>query len=149
MIEKILVALDGSEPANHALNFAINLADKYSAELQLLTVVPPVLLPSYSFYVITNNAIENCAKQLETSFRGVLSKTIGIVKKEKSSLKASTRLEKGNPDEKIVETAKRGGFDIIVIGSRGLGNRDVSLGSVSSRVADKATCPVLIVKCGV
>lgn len=42
MIKKILVALDGSEPANHALNFALDLADKYSAEIQLLTVVPPV-----------------------------------------------------------------------------------------------------------
>lgn len=68
------------------------------------------------------------------------------MKKDKPYLKVSTKLEKRNPDEKIVKTAKYGDFDIIVMGSRGLGRRDFSLGSVSSKVVDKATCPVLIVK---
>jgi nucleotide-binding universal stress UspA family protein len=61
-------------------------------------------------------------------------------------LKVSTKFEKGEPDEKIVEIAKDGNFDIIVMGSRGLGGRSSTLGSVSSKVIDKAHCPVLIVK---
>jgi len=53
----------------------------------------------------------------------------------------------GRPSEKIVETAKQGNFDIIVLGSQGLGGiKKFFLGSVSHRVADEATCPVLIIK---
>ena len=146
MIKKILVALDGSKAATHALNFALELTEMTSGELELLTVVPPVFLPSYSIYVLKSDAIADCAKELETSFRGVLSKAQIEVKKKKPELKVSTKFEKGEPDEKIVEIAKVGNFDIIVMGSRGLGGRSSTLGSVSSRVIDKAHCPVLIVK---
>ena len=66
--------------------------------------------------------------------------------KKLTSLNVFTRLERGNPDEVIIETAKDGNFDMIVVGSRGLGRRDFALGSVSSRVAENAPCPVLIVK---
>ena len=44
----------------------------------------------------------------------------------------------------IVETIEEGPFDLVVLGSRGLGRRE--FGGVSSRVADRANCPVLIVK---
>lgn len=53
----------------------------------------------------------------------------------------------GRPSERIVEVAKEGKFDVIVMGSRGLGGiKGFFLGSVSDRVADEAACPVLIVK---
>lgn len=146
LIKKILVALDGSKAANNALNFALGLADMTSAELELLTVVPPVFLPSYSLYVLKSDAIADCAKELETSFRGVLSKAEREAQNRKPTFKVSTKFEKGEPAEKIVETAERGNFDLIIMGSRGLGGRVSTLGSVSSRVVDKSNCPVLIVK---
>jgi nucleotide-binding universal stress UspA family protein len=146
LIRKILVGIDGSEHANRALDFALDLASKYSAEVQLLTVVPPVFLPATSFEIMKSEAIAEATAQLENSFKKVLSKAEEKVKKEKPSLKVSTKFEEGSPDEKIVETASRGNFDIIIMGSRGLGHRDYSVGSVSSRVVDQASCPVLIVK---
>lgn len=146
MVKKILVALDGSKAAANALDFALKLAEITSAELQLLTVVPPVFLPSYSIYVLKSEAISDCAKELETSFRGVLSKAQREAQKKKPDLKVSTRFEKGAPEERIVEVAEQGKFDLIIIGSRGLGGRVSTLGSVSSRVVDKSSCPVLIVK---
>ena len=146
MIRKILVALDGSDCAERALDFALDIAHQYSAEIQLLSVVIPCFLPSQSMYLLKSEAIDDCVKQLETAFRGILSEAEGKVKKEKPYLKVSTKLETGDPSEKIVETAKRGNFDIIVMGSRGLGRRDYALGSVSSKVADHAPCPLLIVK---
>ena len=145
-MKKILVALDGSKASNNALNFALQLAEMSSASLELLTVVPPVFLPSYSIYVLKSDALAACAKELETSFRGVLSKAQEDVRKRKQSFKISTRFEKGEPSEKIVEVAETGGFDLIVMGSRGIGGRISALGSVSSRVVDKSSCPVLIVK---
>ena len=146
MVKKILVALDGSKAANNALNFALGLAEITSVDIELLTVVPPVFLPSYSIYVLKSDAIADCAKELETSFRGVLSKAQRDIQKRKNDFKVSTKFKKGEPAEKIVEVAERGNFDIIVMGSRGLGGRVSTLGSVSSRVIDNVSCPVLIVK---
>jgi nucleotide-binding universal stress UspA family protein len=102
-------------------------------------------LPSYSIYVLKSNALAACAKELEISFRGALSKAQEDVRKRKQSFKISTRFEKGEPSEKI-EVAEAGGFDLIVMGSRGIDGRISVLGSVSSRVVDKSSCPVLIVK---
>ena len=146
MIKKILVALDGSKAADNALNFAIEMAETTSAELELLTVVPPVFLPSHSIYVIKSEAIADCAKALDASFKGVLAKAQNEVQKRKPKFKVSTKFEKGEPAEKIVETAERANIDLIVMGSRGLGGRVSTLGSVSSRVVDRSNCPVLIVK---
>jgi nucleotide-binding universal stress UspA family protein len=146
LIKKILVATDGSVYAEHALNFALDLAYRYSAEIELVTVVPPVLLPAHSFNVVKSEAIADATLQLENSFKGALTLAEEKARKEKPNLKVYTAFEHGNPDEKIVETAKRGNFDIIIMGSRGLGNREYSLGSISHRVADNSPCPVLIVK---
>ena len=146
MGKKYLVALDGSKAAMHALNYAITLAEVTNAELELLTVVPPVFLPSYSIYVLKSEAISDCAKELEISFRGVLSKALNEIRKTKPELKVSTKFEKGEPYARIVETAKEGKFDLIIMGRRGAGGRATVLGSVSCRVIDESPCPVLIVK---
>jgi len=146
LIKKILVALDGSKAATNALNFALGLTELTSAELELLTVVPPVFLPSHSIYVLKSEAITECANALDATFRGVLSKAQREAQKRKPELKVTTKFEKGEPAEKIVEIAERGNFDLIVMGSRGLGGRVSTLGSVSSRVVDRSCCPVLIVK---
>jgi nucleotide-binding universal stress UspA family protein len=46
-----------------------------------------------------------------------------------------------------VEAAKEGDFDLIVMGSRGLGGiKGFLLGSVADRVADNSVCPVMLVK---
>jgi len=146
LVKKILVALDGSKESKKALNFALELAEITSAELELLTVVPPVFLYSHSIHVLKSEAISDCARELETCFRGVLSKAQKEIQKKKLEIKISAILEKGEPDEKIVSRAERGKFDMIVMGSRGLDGRVSALGSVSSRVVEKAYCPVVIVK---
>jgi len=146
MIKKILVAIDGSEASKHALDFAVDLAEQTSAEIQLLTVVPPVLLPSLGFYKVKSKAIKECTDELETIFWEILAKSLDEAQKKSPKLKISTKLKTGEPHKKIVETAKLGNFDLIVIGSRGLGSRFTALGSVSSRVIDQASCPVAVAK---
>jgi nucleotide-binding universal stress UspA family protein len=142
MIKKILAATDGSDHAERALDLAIDLAHQYSAEILIVAVVPPLFIPAHSFDLVKSQAIADATKQLEESFKSLLNKA--EVKVKRINQKVSTKLENGSPDEKIVETAKQG-FDIIVMGSRGA-RLVYGLGSVSSRVADNAPCPVLIVK---
>lgn len=56
-------------------------------------------------------------------------------------------MEVGHPSERILAAAKEAAADAIVLGSRGLsGIAEFFLGSVSSKIAQYATIPVLIVK---
>jgi nucleotide-binding universal stress UspA family protein len=53
----------------------------------------------------------------------------------------------GHPAEAIVDEAERGGFDLIVVGSRGIhGVARFLLGSTSTRVVTHAHCDVLVVR---
>jgi nucleotide-binding universal stress UspA family protein len=147
LIRRILVAFDGSDHAERALTLALDLAQRYSAEIQLLTVVPPLVLPPmYSMPVTTRQLIDEATIQLENVFMGMLHRAEEKVRQEKPELNLSAKIEYRRPGEKIIEVAKSGCFDLIVMGSRGLGRGDFDLGSVSSKVADHAGCPVLIVK---
>ena len=66
---------------------------------------------------------------------------------EKVSKGVEYILEVGHPSERILSVAKKTSCDAIVIGSRGLsGIAEFLLGSVSSKVSQYATIPVLIVK---
>lgn len=150
MIKKILVSLDGSEHANKALDYALDLAEKYSAEIVLLSVIPPVVVPmAYpdTMAYISPSTIDMYYNELKTSHEEVLSQAFKKATRINTNLRVSKKIAEGRPSEKIIETAKEGNFDIIVMGSRGLGGaKEFFLGSVSHRVVIESPCPVLIVK---
>jgi nucleotide-binding universal stress UspA family protein len=144
LIRKILVAVDGSSWAGHALDFALDLAQQCSAEIQLLTVVPPLFLPMHSLawasvgWVDLNSPSENFLV-------AVLDMAEEKARQEKPELKVSAKIVYGIPEEKIVEAATKGHFDLVVMGKRGLGKK-FTYGNVIAKVAEHASCPVLIVK---
>lgn len=152
MIKKILVALDGSEAADKALDHALDIAEKYSAGILLLSVIQPVVVPRVAFSPaavspVPPTATVNYSKKLREQHEKLLSEALNKAKKLKPKIKISTKLVDGRPSDQLVETAQKGDFDLLVIGSRGLGGiKEFFLGSVSDRVADEAPCPVLIVK---
>lgn len=70
-----------------------------------------------------------------------------LAKEISQEIKISTDIEIGFPAETIVEKAKNENYDIIVMGSRGLGKiKSILMGSVSQYVLKYAHCPVLIVR---
>ena len=148
MIKKILVALDGSEHANHALDYALDLAESCSANIELLTVFQPVYsLISDELDYIAPSVTERYLDALKDYHKKVLSEGLKRANELKPHLKISTKLAEGRPADEIVEKAKEGNFDLIVIGSRGLGGvTQLLLGSVSGKVASHASCPVLIIR---
>ena len=148
MIKKILVPIDGSEHAHKALDYALDLAEKYSANVVLLSVIPP--MPAVAYAGLNNGSLpvwtDSYFNEMKEVHQKVLSDALEK-RKVKPKVKISTKLVEGRPAEKITETAKEENFDLIVMGSRGLGGiKEFLLGSVSDRVADEASCPVLIVK---
>lgn len=146
MLKKILVAVDGSPESIGAARMAMDLASKYGSEVHLLHVVRatqadyvsgmgfevPVRIASY------DEEWENYGKQ-------IVDKVFAEV--QASNVETILEVGHGNPGETLVEAAKNGNFDLIIMGNRGLGAVEgILIGSVSTKVMHLANCPVLIYK---
>lgn len=137
--KRILVPIDGSEHAEKALTLALEMAEKHEACIEILTVVPGLVNDPEWMKVYTEKMKENGEV--------MLSETLIKAKESKPEIKISKRLKEGVTVPKILEIAKEGNHDVIIIGSRGLGFvKGLLLGSVSSKVVNQAEIPVLIVK---
>jgi len=154
MYKTILVALDGSEAADNALHSAVDLAEKYSANLLLVSVVHYVPVPLCTYPHLTSGVrgipsfiAESYYNELKTNHEKILKEAFEKSKKLQPTLKVTTQLVEGRPSDMIIEIAKIKQVDLIVVGHQGLGGiKGFFLGSVSNRVGDEAECPVLIVK---
>jgi len=129
-LSKILVAIDGSESAKKALEYAVQLAKKHKAKITLLNVGESKIFglkPEVARKIGESILFDAAAKVKE--------------------LKLNTQLEFGNPAETIIEVAEKGNYDLIVVGNRGLSSvKRFFLGSVSDDVSHHAKSSVLIVR---
>ncbi|MFZ7137314.1 MAG: universal stress protein [archaeon] len=147
MFEKILVAVDGSELSYKSVDYALDLAQKYSAEVKIITVIDApsdTLVAQASTFA--PQSIKDYEKKLEKAHEQILFKAIQKAKLT-PKIPVTKEILEGHPAEKIIETTKKESVDLIIMGSRGLGGlKEFILGSVSDKVADEAPCPVLIIK---
>ena len=153
MYKRLLVALDGSEQSCKALDHAAAIAEKLGSELTLLTVVPRVKLPIFSnggLGAATMTSAKNMIQEQEKMkdiYQDVLADAEARVRLEYPDLSVSTMLREGRPSAAIVDVAEKDGYDLIVMGSRGIGGiMGWILGSTSRGVVDSCTKPVLIIK---
>jgi nucleotide-binding universal stress UspA family protein len=144
LFNKILIATDGSEHAKHALNYAVELAVKWDAELIILTVIPQDSPRAYSSE-FGPHARPELEEDLKRSYQRVLSEAANIVKTQ-CNIKFVTRLEEGHPYSIIIGVAELENVDLIVMGNRGLSGLDGFIGSTSRQVVEACTKPILIVK---
>lgn len=143
MYNKILVPVDGSDCSNNATFYAAGLAEKLGAELTLLHVLPP--LPTYiSNYSDRMESIETTLmNEFTNEAQTILAKNKQIFSDKNIVVK--TKLLLGNPADEICQLSAEKQYDLIVIGSRGLGGiKAYLMGSTSNRVSRHAKCPVLI-----
>lgn len=143
MFKKILVAYDGSEHAKRALETAIGLCQGREGECKI--TVHHVTIPSY-YYAEAGVAL-NAEIDALTREEGerLLQEAKDVLKK--TEIQFDTVLESGYPAKQICQLARQGRYDLIVMGSRGLGTwGEFFLGSVSNGVLHRAPCPVLVVK---
>ena len=146
-MKKILVAFDGSEHAIKTLDFALDLAEKCSADVTILSVSHHSTTPIGMITTpVPGEILETYSKELMDSTAKVLSDAVEKAR-EKTNLKIEPKLMEGRPADTIVQVAEEEKFDLIVLGSRGLsGIKRFFLGSVSNEVVNQAKCPVLVVK---
>ncbi|MDR6550349.1 universal stress protein [Paenibacillus qinlingensis] len=142
-ISNILVAYDGSEPAEKALTHAIDMAQHYpEAKLTVLTVYN--LSPDIALDVaLTVPVLEQESEllHLEQDLLKEARRRIQILPS------AETVMLEGSPGETIVNYAKDHSCDLIIAGSRGLGAlREFVLGSVSHFILKHSDVPLLVIK---
>jgi nucleotide-binding universal stress UspA family protein len=142
-ITRILVPVDFSANSERALHYAARLAGQVGASVELLHVVedftygvlPEVYVPNLPDLMqeTINNAVERMASLKASVFpHGSDVDTVAYV---------------GRPALTIVEHAKAGGFDLIVMGTHGrTGLPHLFMGSVAEQVLRAAHCPVLTVR---
>lgn len=145
MFEKILVAIDGSDPSIQALGIAANISVENEAELTILSVVP--FPPAMLSEEVMPTYLPRYQDDLRESYKLMLKKTDGDIKQKYPELKTVPIVIEGKPAKTIVEVAQSRGVDLIIIGNRGSsGILSWMLGSVSRQVVNNCTVPVLVVK---
>ena len=153
LITKILVGVDGSENSEKALDYALEIADKFSASVLIVNVFQPppefeylnmFQQPQASGYPSEIIDYPLVIEELRKAHEAVLSRATERATKLKPTLKITTQLKEGDVSSQIVETAANGEFDLVVIGHSK--NKELFLGSTCERVAHNAGCAVLIVK---
>jgi nucleotide-binding universal stress UspA family protein len=138
MITRILVAYDGSDPANKAFSLALDLAKKYQASVSVLAVARP---PDFGDDVETEAILENSQNHYRKLLEGLKPRALA------EGVDATFEVVVGHPAEQIIYHAERNRADLIVMGHRGKGFfARLRLGSVSREVIHYAHCAVTIVR---
>lgn len=141
-IRKILVPYDFSQHSEHALDWAIALAEKWQARLELVHAVHP--LPQTAAFSQDVHARSE-QKQLATARESL--EAIRAQKTEGTTVLLDCHVRLGMPSQAICDEAKAQKTDLIVMGSHGrTGLSHVLVGSVAEWVTRYAPCPVLVTK---
>jgi nucleotide-binding universal stress UspA family protein len=175
MLSKILCAIDGSDHAEKAAQWASVLAQKFGAELIFLFVAPhrlappelrrmaeaehlvrpaapapPPVAPQPSMPSWSPADLSQSVATSATIYQELGERLVEAAKWQAASAgvaKVTGLVEDGDPAHRIVETAGRENAELIVMGRRGLGDlKGLLLGSVSHKVAQAATCACLTVE---
>jgi len=145
MLENLLVAIDGSEYSKKALEFAIELADKFSGRLLLVHVPQGVAADRVMVLGGASMMIHANHDQIEAAGRDLI-ETARKLADAKLPGRVSIDLRGGDPAAEIVACAEENEVDCIIIGSRGLGDfGGMLLGSVSHKVNHTAPCTCITV----
>jgi len=141
---RILVPTDFSDNALSALRYAVSMAVKFGAQIQLVHIVQDtaLILPdSINPMPIAAPQTDQLMDIAEREFTELLENepTHGVV------IQTSVRV--GSPYHEITTTAKDLKADLIVMGSQGRGAiMHMLMGSVAEKVVRHAPCAVLTVR---
>lgn len=135
-----VVAVDGSEPGDEALDHALTLASRLDAALTVVYSVEP--------QVVAEDGDEMYQEDPDAAGeRGEEILAAAEARAAESGVPVETVLLWGDPGETIPTYAADNGADGIVVGHRGLSRRvEGMVGSVAKRVVQNATLPVTVVR---
>jgi nucleotide-binding universal stress UspA family protein len=142
MLETIAVGTDGSATATKAVEFALDMAERYKARVVFISSYRPVsesrLRKEQKDAPQELQWSLNPAEDVEATLRDVEELA------NERGLKWTSEAREGDPADVLVDLAEEHGADVLVIGNKGMQRR--VLGSVPNSVSHKAKCSVMIVK---
>ncbi len=137
MIERIVIATDGSESVKRAVRVAVDIADKFEAEVHALSIVDAGEVES-SPQQVRDDLREALTTQAEEALVEIESMTQGSV---------VTAVREGRPAAEIGTYARENEIDVVATGTRGRhGENRFLIGSVAERVVRTCPVPVLTVR---
>jgi len=146
---RILVATDGSAPANRAVEMAARLTKELNGTLKVIHVcserdVPEEQLSDYTISEHASSAeILNALSEAKLQAARDHAAKFGVSEVEVASL---LEIDAGAIAETIIDAAERNDATMIVMGKRGLSRLSgLLVGSVSQKVVSAATCAVIVV----
>lgn len=144
MIKKILVPTDGSERAERAADFAIDLAKTEGASLLFLNVVDD-LSPAYVRELESGTSVDVVALNERRKYG---EEAVNRLKDlaETAGLSAEASMVEGHPWQEILTQVESSGADHIVIGSHGRRALAAAvLGNVAVNVIHGSKVPVTVI----
>lgn len=139
-MKKILVATDGSSNSDRALIEAKKHAELSGGEITILTIVETL-----GRYTTLKKQAGPEDDKIKRKSQLVLEDALEIFDGFKGQVNTKTR--RGSPADEIITEAEEGGYDLLIMGSRGLGTFSRSiLGAVSNKVLNHTKVNVLLVK---
>ena len=149
-MQLILCAIDGSPSAQKALEFAADLAREKAGKLLVMHVQHAHGSGLVTPGLAELERVENIRVTEADVLRGAAQRVVeqgAAFARERGVPSVEALVGEGDPAARIIEVARDRGADVIVIGSRGLGDlQGLLLGSVSHKVAHQAPCSCIIVR---
>lgn len=139
-IQKIMVPIDGSEPAKAAFEQALEYAHIYQAKLYIFSVAADFLRYDFDDFNLKAHDHELCAYQELLKNYQKEAQEVGITD-------ITIEARPGDLRKEILDFAEEQEIDLIMMGSTGKGVLDrLLIGSVSEYIMIHAACDVFIAK---
>ncbi len=140
---KILVAVDGSSSSLRATEFAAQLAAalRSKSKVTLISVHDDTAFKHIKKFT-PKGTLADYLRELSDKDLSEAHKLL-----DKAEVAHDMIIKTGHVAEEIIQAAKVGKFDLIVLGAKGRSSfGDLLLGSVSQRVASASKLPVTLIK---
>lgn len=142
-IKKILYSTDFSDCSKEAFPYALSLAAKYEAKIDLIHVVhEPVNITGFVMAHISFDVMEKeMAEVADKKLKAFCDENL------KGDVEYAIHIKKGIPFKEITKAAEELGSDIIILGTYGTtGVGHLFFGNTAERVVRTSSIPVLTVK---
>ena len=148
MISNILVPTDGSEAAQKAARYAIDLATQLKCSIIGLSIIDNRSLVAQT--VVARKNARNIIEPIEDYLREAAEEYAGEIKNicDENGVRSKILVTSGHPAEEIIKEAESSSADLIVMGSHGRSALAAAfLGSVTySIIHNETKIPVLVVR---
>ncbi|APQ61265.1 Stress response protein NhaX [Paenibacillus polymyxa] len=142
MFDKIIVAIDKAEITNKLLDATVEIARNKQTQVTLVNVSQEYVSNGMTY--LPGHFLEEILNEMEKASLEQLQQAKS--KLESAGINPETLHLKGDPAHEILNYARDSKQQLIIIGSRRLsGIKEMMLGSVSHKVSQLSSCPVLIV----